>query len=78
MPDHASLSRFSRSLWLTLVVFAIFAIVFVIYVRSEKHIDRANELRYQSRLLAGELRQSSDDLTRMARSYIATGDPRFK
>ena len=32
----------------------------------------------ESLKLADELRQSSDDLTRMARSFAATGDPRFE
>ena len=52
--------------------------LFTAYVWSEKQIDRANNTRYQSFLLADELRQSSDDLTRMARSYVATGDPLYK
>lgn len=34
--------------------------------------------RLQSFKLADELRQSSDDLTRMARTYAATGDDRFR
>ncbi|MDP7028609.1 MAG: adenylate/guanylate cyclase domain-containing protein [Phycisphaerales bacterium] len=34
--------------------------------------------RYESYRLADELRQSSDDLTRFARTYVATGDPRFE
>ncbi len=58
----------------TLFLFVIFTIMFFIYVRSEKAIDTANELRIRSYFLMDELRQSSDDLTRMARSYIATGD----
>ncbi|NTV71777.1 MAG: response regulator [Azonexaceae bacterium] len=61
-----------------LAVFVTFAAVFWIYVRSEKWIDEANELRIRSYWLAQELRQSSDDLTRMVRSYVITGDPLFK
>jgi diguanylate cyclase (GGDEF)-like protein/PAS domain S-box-containing protein len=76
-PDN-NLSRFSRSLWLVLGMFVLFAILFVIYVRSEKQIDRVNELRLQSHLLADELRQSSDDLTRMVRSYVITANPIYK
>ncbi|MFN9030322.1 MAG: methyl-accepting chemotaxis protein, partial [Betaproteobacteria bacterium] len=34
--------------------------------------------RYESYLLADELRQSSDDLTRLARTYVVTGDPRWE
>ncbi|MBU0593167.1 MAG: EAL domain-containing protein [Gammaproteobacteria bacterium] len=69
---------FSRSLWLTLVLFVLLAIAFAIYAWTEKRIDRAHELRHQSYLLADQLRQSSDDLTRMVRAYVVTGDPRFK
>ena len=78
MTPHNNLSRFSRSIGLTLVVFVAFTVFFAIYVHSEKKIDRANELRLQSNLLSDELRQSSDDLTRMARSYVITGDPVYK
>lgn len=78
MSSNNDLSTFSRSLLLTLGMFVVFDIVFAIYVRSEKQIDKANELRQQSFLLADELRQSSDDLTRMVRTYVATGDPVYK
>ncbi len=59
-------------------MFVVFAAVFVIYVHSEKEIDRANELRIKSIFMADELRQSSDDLTRMARTYVLTGNPVYK
>ncbi|WP_202416657.1 bifunctional diguanylate cyclase/phosphodiesterase [Duganella qianjiadongensis] len=45
---------------------------------TEKRIDRANEKRFQSQALVEELRHSSDDLTRMARSYIITGEAHFR
>jgi diguanylate cyclase (GGDEF)-like protein/PAS domain S-box-containing protein len=70
--------RFSRRLWLTVALFVALAIAFALYVRSEKQIDRANDLRHQSFLLADELRQSSDDLTQMARSYVVTGHPVYQ
>ncbi|MGH6646803.1 methyl-accepting chemotaxis protein [Aquabacterium sp.] len=34
--------------------------------------------RYQSYLLADELRQSSDDLTRLARTYVVSGDAKWE
>ncbi|MBD9363388.1 bifunctional diguanylate cyclase/phosphodiesterase [Methylomonas fluvii] len=71
-------SRFSRILWLNLAMFVIFAIAFAVYVRAEKQIDRANEIRLASHLLADEFRQSSNDLSHVARSYVATGDPVYK
>ena len=54
------------------------AVTFLVYAWSEKRIDQANDMRHQSFLLADELRQSSDDLTRMARTYVITGDVRYK
>jgi len=78
MSPNENLSGFFRSLWLTLLVFIVFDAVFAIYVHSERQIDHANESRLQSLLLADELRQSSDDLTRQARSYVVTGEARYK
>ncbi|MGR8930073.1 MAG: bifunctional diguanylate cyclase/phosphodiesterase [Gammaproteobacteria bacterium] len=73
-----NLSQFHQSLWLTMAMFAMAAITFVAYVRAEKQIGHANELRYRAILLADELRQSADDLTHMAQSYVITGDPVYK
>jgi len=78
MASSNSSSRFSRSLWLTLGISVIFVMFSVMYVRSEQQINRANELRLQAHLLADELRQSSDDLSRMAHTYAATGNPIHK
>lgn len=78
MSSHKDASVFSRNIWQTLVVMTFFSMLFVLYVYSEKQIDRANEIRLNSFLLADELRQSSDDLTRMVRSYVATENPLYK
>jgi len=59
-------------------MFLAMAIAFGVYVLAEGRIDHANELRHRSFLLADQLRQSSDDLTRMARTYVVTGDPRYR
>lgn len=75
---NKDVSRFSNSITLNLLMFIIVLILFVCYVYSEKQIDRANEQRFQCFLLADELRQSSDDLTRMVRTYIVTGNPIYK
>ena len=45
--------------------------------RSMQQATAAEARRSESLRLAYELRQTSDDLTRMARSYVATGDPRY-
>lgn len=69
---------FARSRWLTIGMLAALSFSLAIFVWSEKQIDRANQMRHQSFLLISELRQSSDDLTRMARTYVATGNPIYK
>lgn len=71
-------SSFTRNFWQSVAVVVFLSISFAIYVYSEKQIDRANEMRIHSFLLADELRHSSDDLTRMVRTYIATGNPIYK
>lgn len=71
-------SSFVRNLWQTIAVLILFTIAFNIYVYSEKQLDRANKIRLHSFILADELRQSSDDLTRMVRTYIVTKNPLYK
>jgi signal transduction histidine kinase len=72
------LSRLTVHLWLTLGVSLLLAVSFAFYVRAEKKIDVANELRQQAAFLANQLRQSSDELTRMARTYVATGEAQYR
>lgn len=45
---------------------------------AAEEVDRVSQQRYQSYLLADELRQSSDDLTRLARTYAVTGDAAYQ
>ncbi len=78
MTARRSTLQFSLHIWLALCLFIALVITFISYVHLEKEVDRANNLRHRSLLLANELRQSSDDLTRMARSYVATGIPTYK
>ncbi len=68
----------SKKIGLTISVFFLLFVVFSIYVYTEKQVDRANERRQASYQLADQLRHSSDELTQMARTYVATGDPRYK
>ena len=63
---------------------AVMALVFVsltaafVIMRNTQQVVEAEESRYLSYLLADELRQTSDDLTRMVRTYAETGDERYK
>jgi signal transduction histidine kinase len=45
---------------------------------NQEALSRAQQVHFQSYQLADELRQSSDDLTRLARSYVATGNEEFE
>jgi serine phosphatase RsbU (regulator of sigma subunit) len=47
-------------------------------LQAARQLDQAHSTRHQSYLLASELRQSSDDLTRFARTYVVTGDPKWE
>ncbi len=44
----------------------------------EEQVDRLSLIRYQSYQAADELRQSSDDLTRLGRTYVVTGDEKYE
>ena len=48
------------------------------YAGAADDVTRAYDQKYQSYVLADGFRQSSDDLTRMVRTYAETGDPAFK
>ena len=53
-------------------------VLFVIAVFAEKQIDEANQFRFNSFMLANRLYQSSDDLTRMVRTFSITKNPLYK
>lgn len=48
------------------------------YTRATKELENAYIMQHKSFLLADELRQSSDDLTRVARTYVITGNTLYK
>lgn len=74
----SKLTAFNMRLTLTVIIFIVFLFSFFVYVEAEREIDEANAIRLQSFLLADELRQSSDDLTRMVRTYAVTGEERYR
>ena len=61
---------------MTLMLVSLF--LYIEVLDNEAKIAEAADRRYHSYLLADELRQSSDDLTRMARTYSVSGNPIFK
>ncbi len=71
-------SPFSRNVWFTASLVVAMAVLFFFYTSLEHKVDEAHALRFRSVRLADELRLSSDELTRMVRSYVATGDTTYK
>ena len=55
-----------------------FGVLWSLKLGTDQALLSAYETRYQSYLLADELRQSSDDLTRLARTYVVTGDDKYE
>ena len=50
----------------------------IMLAQIHEHEDDISARNYESLYLAFELKQSSDDLTRFARTYAVTGDPRYE
>ena len=76
---HLSIKQaFTATFLLTLVLAAL--TLWALLRVSDKQADAtaASQARYHSYLLADELRQSSDDLTRLARTYVVSGDPSYE
>jgi len=63
---------------LNTVSFIFVAFVVNKYQKATIELENAYQMQYNSLLLAQELRQSSDDLTRMARTYVITGNSMFE
>lgn len=61
------------------IVLAGLTVLSVLMSRNQEKLNQSQETRYLSYLIADELRQSSDDLTRLARTFVSTGgDPRHE
>ncbi|HPA88130.1 MAG TPA: methyl-accepting chemotaxis protein [Quisquiliibacterium sp.] len=65
---------FGTAIAVFLLCASLLAVALVNMGRADDQVTQAQETRYRSYLLADELRQSSDDLTRLARTYVVTGD----
>jgi len=70
-----SIQRLFSLIFSAIIVCAsLLCLLVVLLLNNQKQLSASQESRYQSYLLADELRQSSDDLTRMARTLAVTGD----
>ena len=61
-----------------LIFVAILVALAVAMQQTQLLAEEAEERRFDSYQLADELRQSSDDLTRFARTYVTTSDERYE
>ncbi|MEK7483662.1 MAG: methyl-accepting chemotaxis protein, partial [Planctomycetota bacterium] len=64
----------------TITIFFVFllGVLNKLMLNNQHLYESVLENRYQSYLRADELRQSSDDLTRLARTYVVTGDAKYE
>ncbi|MCB1769763.1 MAG: bacteriohemerythrin [Candidatus Competibacteraceae bacterium] len=62
---------------MTIFVMGFMLVAYLLFENQNDLIKKADN-RYESYLKADELRQSSDDLTRLARTYSVTGEPRYE
>ncbi|BCH34660.1 methyl-accepting chemotaxis protein [Mesorhizobium sp. L-8-10] len=77
--QRAPLARiFTMLVTLNFVCIAALAGAFYFQGRAQSDAERAYRVQHESYLLADELRQSSDDLTRLVRTYAATGNPKYE
>ena len=72
-PMSIAIYQWTMGFVLLLIVIGFFALV-----RQLLNYSEAIENRQYSMELAAELRQSSNDLARLVRTYIITGNPRYK
>ncbi|WP_353572232.1 ATP-binding protein [Candidatus Albibeggiatoa sp. nov. BB20] len=79
MRQHIKLTNFffllfsAKTFLLLLIIFLSFLII-----QNKKFLVASTESRYTSYTLANELLNSSDDLTRLVRTYVVTGEPRYE
>ena len=69
---------FLMSSVIVLILLICFIVVAYLMLNNQHLLLKAEDIRYQSYLLADELRQSSDELTRLARTYVMTNDTKYE
>lgn len=60
-----------------LLIIILGILIFVLY-QNQNNLANSRDNQYESYQLADQLRQSSDDLTRLVRTYVATGNLEFE
>lgn len=74
-----TIKRLVLVIFTSMLVFSIsLAVLMLAMHENQKNLLDSHDARYQSYLLADQLRHSSDDLTRFSRTYALTGDTRYR
>lgn len=74
---QTTISRGDSKMPETFLLFLL-SVFIVLSLLSYDNLNSNQKQRHLSLIAADELRQSSDDLTRMVRTYVVTGDPKFE
>jgi methyl-accepting chemotaxis protein len=78
-PLKTSLKKtFSTLFGLQLFFIILLAGLIISLYINQTYLSKSRDTNYESYQLADQLRQSSDDLTRLARTYVVTGNPEFE
>lgn len=73
-----SIQRFFNLIFFVIIACAaLLCGLILLLVNNQLTLSDRQDNRYQSYLLADQLRQSSDDLTQMARAFVVTGNPDY-
>ena len=72
-----------RSLQLSnysIIIVSVLVLVYVmlLMVQNQSQLNKVQKIQFQTYYRADELRQTSDDLTRMARTYVLTGYDKYE
>ena len=79
MRSKLSIRNIFAAIFLLSLALSIISLLALFRVATKQaEANQVTETRFQSYLLADELRQSSDDLTRLARTYVVTGDASYE
>lgn len=79
MVKSLTLKKLFSLLFGMMLLLCILLLLALLQISSKQaNLVAMNQARYQSYLLADELRQSSDDLTRLARTYVVSTDPSYE
>ncbi len=78
MKNNEFVNKIIYSKAVRLLLFFLLSLLIVLSIWLYTELNNSQKQHHMSFLAADELRQSSDDLTRMVRTYVMTGDYRYE